>query len=308
MEITLEPSALGVARFDDTGTRRAKILQLSPRLSLEALVLEREASRRRDLFDELGVVEEVGSVKDHRDGPALTDQGCRRAPVHRSGVDRPPARVRVAALADRIGELELRIGQRLGEPVPQAAWGSRLAELDDEARKGRARAASPKQAPCDGGREGGQRSRLGEPEPSLELAAPDEPTVETRDERRRDEDEVDAAGDDDRRDDALPRPARARNPPRDDHDQEKGPGKAEMDAEPAEIVVATGLVGDEQEIVRALDAAERRRVEEESRQQAQHKHGAGDGKRYGDSLLPGLQPAPGVGKHRPGCERRTRCE
>ena len=93
VEIALEPAALGVARLDDAGPRRAQILELSPRLGLQALVLEREARRRRDLLDELGVVEEVGSVEDHRDGPALADERRRGATVQheRASTGRPRA-------------------------------------------------------------------------------------------------------------------------------------------------------------------------------------------------------------------------
>ena len=51
-----------------------EVLELGACFGLQALVLEREARRRRDFLDQLGVVEEVGSVEDQRDGPAFADQ------------------------------------------------------------------------------------------------------------------------------------------------------------------------------------------------------------------------------------------
>ena len=234
--------------------------------------------------------------------------GVTARPSERSGVDRPPARVRVAALADRVGDLELRVGQSLGEPVPQAAGGSRLAQLDDQPRKGRARPPGPKQAPGDGSREGRERSGLAEPQPALELAAPDEPAVEARGERARHEAEVGAAGEDDRRDDSPSRPARARHSPGGHCHQQEGPGKAKMDAEDIEVVHEPRVVGDEQEIVRATDAAESRRVVEERRQETQHEHGTGEGNGDGDALHPETETAARVGEHRPRRKRRTRRE
>ena len=110
---------------------------------------------------------------------------------------------------------------------------------------------------------------------------------------------------DDRRDHAPPRPARACDSPACDRDQKERPGEPEMKPEAVEIVDEPGLVGDDEQVVRALDAAEGRRVVEERRQETQHDHSAGEGNGYGDALLPGGQPAAGIGEHRPGSERRA---
>jgi hypothetical protein len=75
VEVALEPAALGITGLDDADTRGAEIGQLGARLGLEALVFEREARRRRDFLDELGVVEEAGSVQGQGDWPAFPHEG-----------------------------------------------------------------------------------------------------------------------------------------------------------------------------------------------------------------------------------------
>ena len=212
----------------------------------------------------LGVVEDVGSMEDQGDRAAVADERSRSSTVWHNDVDRPTARVHVAVLADRVGELEVRVAQRLGEPVPQAAGGSRLAQLDDQPREGRARAASSQQAPRDGCRQGRQSGRLTEPQPALELAASHEPALEARRERPGDEAEVGTTGEDYRCHDALPRPARASHSPSGDHDQEERPGQAEMESEPVEVVDAPGLVrrraGDCPGIAHSQRSPDRRRA------------------------------------------------
>ena len=85
VKVALEPPALGVARLDDAGARRAEILQLRARLGLQALVLEREARRRGDLLDELRIVEKVGPVEQERDGPAVANERRRGRPSRGAG-------------------------------------------------------------------------------------------------------------------------------------------------------------------------------------------------------------------------------
>ncbi len=143
VEVALEAAAFGVARLNDAGTRGAEILELHASFGLQALVLKRQARRRRDFLDELRVVEEVGPVEQHCDGAAVANERRRRTSPHAGDVDYAPAGVRVPALTHRVGDLEPGITKRSGEPVSQTARGSRLAQLDDEPGKRRARAASP---------------------------------------------------------------------------------------------------------------------------------------------------------------------
>ena len=172
VEVALEPPALGVARLDDAGARSAQMLELRARFGLEALVLDREPGRRGDLLDQLGVVEQVRAVEDTATGPPSRTSGValgrprpRRRPADRarrpSGPRRPGRRSRAP-----------------GRPAPSASAsrrppGRRLAQLDDEPRERRARAASP-HAPRDRARRppsGG----LSEPEQPLERVVPRTP-------------------------------------------------------------------------------------------------------------------------------------
>ena len=90
VEVALEPAALGVACLDDAGARRAEVLELGACFGLQALVLEREARRRRDFLDQLGVVEEVGSVEDQRDGrPSRTSGVAARSSSRPRSTGRP---------------------------------------------------------------------------------------------------------------------------------------------------------------------------------------------------------------------------
>ena len=121
MEVALEPAPLGVASLDDPGARQAEILDLCARLGLEALVFESEPRRRRDLLDELRVVEQVGSMEEERDRAALAHEWRRHTIVPAGEIDRAPTRVDVSALADGVCDFEGRVGQRLGDPLPQTA-------------------------------------------------------------------------------------------------------------------------------------------------------------------------------------------
>ena len=59
-----------------------------------------------------------------------------------------------------------------------------------------------------------------------------------------------------------------------------------MEADAVEVVDESGVVRDEQEIVRALDAPESGRVVEERRQETEHEHGAGEAYSNGSAFLP----------------------
>ena len=221
-------------------------------------------------------------------------------------IDRAPTRVDVSALADGVGDFEARVGQRLGDPLPQTAGWRRLAQLDDEPGERRARPAGPEQAPGDCGRERGERDCLAEPEPALEFAASDEPALEARGERCGDEAKVGAAGQDDRRNDTLPRPARTHRSPGRDCDQQERPDQAEPDAESTEVVEETGFVRDEQEIVRAPRATERGRVVDERRQETEHEYGTGQGETDGNAFHARSQPTGRIREDRPRREGRAR--
>ena len=58
VEVALDPSALGVAGFDDAHSRGPHLVELGAQLGLQAGVLQRQARRRADRVDEGGVVEE----------------------------------------------------------------------------------------------------------------------------------------------------------------------------------------------------------------------------------------------------------
>jgi hypothetical protein len=142
VEVALEPAPLDVARFDDASTGGAEILELRAHLGLEALVLEGEASRRGDFFDELRILEQARSVYENGDRPTVANERRHATTRHPRDLYRTPFRVHVTPFAHRIDDLELGIRKRSGKPVAQTARGSRLAELDDEPGERRARAAS----------------------------------------------------------------------------------------------------------------------------------------------------------------------
>jgi hypothetical protein len=73
VQIALEPPAFLVAGLDDASSRGPQLLELRAQLRLEALVVERKASRGHDLLAEAWVVEEPLPVCDD----------CQRAPPPR---------------------------------------------------------------------------------------------------------------------------------------------------------------------------------------------------------------------------------
>ena len=70
VQVALEPLALGVARGDGPGACRSQLLELSARLGLQALAVEREARGGADVLEQLRVVAQFGSVDEERDRPA----------------------------------------------------------------------------------------------------------------------------------------------------------------------------------------------------------------------------------------------
>jgi hypothetical protein len=116
VQVALEPPPLGVARLDDAGTRCAQLVEPRAHLSLEALVLESEAGRRRHLVHQLLVVEDARRVAEHRDRPAVADE--RRALLPGTELDGPALRVdEPPGRAERVREHELRIADDAGESV-----------------------------------------------------------------------------------------------------------------------------------------------------------------------------------------------
>ena len=66
-----EPAALGVAGFDEPGTRGTQRFQAGAELHLEPLVLERERGGRGGFTDELGLLVERPVVHERADAAAL---------------------------------------------------------------------------------------------------------------------------------------------------------------------------------------------------------------------------------------------
>ena len=122
VEVALEPAALGVTRFDDAGAR-GEILQLSSGFGLQALVLERETRRRGDLLDEPGCRRGSARWRTSATGRPSRTSGVAARPSRGAGSTGRP-RVGVAALPDRVRELEVRIGERLGEPSRRPPMGA----------------------------------------------------------------------------------------------------------------------------------------------------------------------------------------
>ncbi len=89
VKVALEPSALGVPGGHDARLGGTQLLEAPTGLCPQALVLERETSRRRHLVDELLVVEDPRRMREHGDGRVIADE-CRlllaRADVDRAAV------------------------------------------------------------------------------------------------------------------------------------------------------------------------------------------------------------------------------
>ena len=98
VEVAFETAAFGIARLDDAGTRGTKIRLPGADVGLQTLVVEQQPGRRRDLGDEVGVVEHAAAVNDHRHRLAVTHErrdgplaaiGRQRRPVPLTVTQRP---------------------------------------------------------------------------------------------------------------------------------------------------------------------------------------------------------------------------
>src|SRR5829696_8002309 len=71
VKVALEPSPLGVARRHDPGAGGLQVLDARADLDFEPLVVEPELSGGDHVVDDASVVEQTGSVDQHRDGSPL---------------------------------------------------------------------------------------------------------------------------------------------------------------------------------------------------------------------------------------------
>ena len=246
VEVALEPAALGVPRLDDTRPRSPQIFLLRPQARLKTFILEREARRRSDLVDELGVVEQAGTMDENGHRPALSNERCRRASTLRGDVDDPSIRVDVAVLADRVGDGECGVTDDAGKCIAQTAGANRLAQFHDQPGQRGPRPANPDPSPRDSRRQRDERHRFGQPQSAFDVAGADEPEIETGDEAPSDESEVDDPGQQDRSGEVSPGWARSDETPPDNGDQGDRRHQPESHPGPTEVVDETRVVGDEQ--------------------------------------------------------------
>ena len=71
VEVALDAPSLGVARLDDAGARRAKLLDAGAELGVEPLVLHPERGGRRDRPDEIFRIVQTTAVHDRPDPPPV---------------------------------------------------------------------------------------------------------------------------------------------------------------------------------------------------------------------------------------------
>ena len=133
VEVALEPSALGVAGFDDARSRGPHLVELGAQLGLQAGVLQRQARRRADRVDEGGVVEECGVVNERGEAPAVALQDGDGAARLGVGVELCSVRPDVAlTVREPEGEHERLVAQGAGDRVADLGWREWAVEGDDE--------------------------------------------------------------------------------------------------------------------------------------------------------------------------------
>ena len=74
MQIAFEPPPLGLTRLDDPQLGRRQFGHLSAGLRRQPFVVQRQSSRRHDVFDQLVVGGQACPVGENRDGGAIPDQ------------------------------------------------------------------------------------------------------------------------------------------------------------------------------------------------------------------------------------------
>ena len=165
VQVLLEPPALGVARRDDEGARRAQLAQPRGELGGERLVLEREPGRLGQRAGERRIVEQPGTVT--RDGKraSLGHQARVLAPRCRRQRDRRAIRADEGAGAvQRIAELQRRVAERAGERGPQPAGRVRRGDARGHDGERVAAPAARELAPAQRRGDRRQPARLGEPQ------------------------------------------------------------------------------------------------------------------------------------------------
>ena len=125
MQITLEPTAFGVERRDESLPRLAEIRDAARQLRLQPFVLDREPGRTGDGVTEFVVIEETGAMGEQRERRPFRPDGDRGVPhpllAARARIRRRPSR----RIDDTIGEgntrLESVVVHDRGEFVTQPA-------------------------------------------------------------------------------------------------------------------------------------------------------------------------------------------
>ena len=69
VQVALQPPPFGVPPFDDADARSAQVRELGADLRLQPLVVEGDACRGGDLFDQARIVQQAGPVGEHGDRP-----------------------------------------------------------------------------------------------------------------------------------------------------------------------------------------------------------------------------------------------
>ena len=80
VQVSFEPTAIGLARCHDSGARRAKVLDPSQDFRMNSLIVEGETRCCGHLLDDGRVVEETTAMKKQGDRSALASERCLRQP------------------------------------------------------------------------------------------------------------------------------------------------------------------------------------------------------------------------------------
>ena len=130
VEVALEPTALGLTRRDDPGSRGAEILDPSQDLRVKSFVVERETGSRRHFIDDGRIVEEARAMDERRDRSALASE--RRPRQSLRDLDRPPVGVdQLVSPVEGIREPECRVTQRPPKHLLESAGSRRSCDLDN---------------------------------------------------------------------------------------------------------------------------------------------------------------------------------
>ncbi len=300
MEVALEPLALDVACLDDSCPRRTQIVDPRPDLGLQALVVERETSRRSHVLDQLFVVQEPRCVAEHGQDAPLPNEARLLLFVIERHAAALPVDEETGSL-EQVREDEIVVSDCSCENVSETAGWRRLGKVDDELGHRRPRSAAPSPAPRDAARDEEQRSGLAEPEPSLDRPVRELSAIQRQAEPERDQPEIDGSRDEH----GTCRRGCPKEPPEREDGERERPSDTQVEAGPVEICERNPTIGDREQVLRTLRAAPRRRVEVESGQDAEHPH-APEVRSADRDTLGGRGQAPtGIGEHGVPDERRA---